>query len=233
MRGGGRKINLSFIEKPQEIAKVNIMQDSNAFEKFKEEEFLREKEKQMNELVLKNIKFKYSPLKLIAELPIEEQSQQNMLIINDRDILADPNRYLLINPHDKESKSTRDFVMSTRKMLFTKISIQDKEEELFNIKESLVQDQEKLLEAQKSLREDTNKFKNYQDEVEKQLEISEQKMKDTLDEKKIYDEEIERYQDMIQDIDIQIRQTENEISPYKKQKRFIFSLAEDFLYKKE
>ena len=81
--------------------------------------------------------------------------------------MQDPSRYLLINPHDKELKSTRDYVASTRKLLFTKISIQDKEEELFNIKEALVQDQERLLEAHKSLKEDTEKFKNYQDELDK------------------------------------------------------------------
>ena len=33
MRGGGRKINLTFIEKPPEIPKVNIMQEFNGYER--------------------------------------------------------------------------------------------------------------------------------------------------------------------------------------------------------
>ena len=33
MRGGGRKINLTFIEKPPEISKVNIMQEFNGYER--------------------------------------------------------------------------------------------------------------------------------------------------------------------------------------------------------
>lgn len=38
---------------------------------------------------------------------------------------------------------------------------------------------------------------------------------------------------MIQDVNGEIRMAENEVSPMRKQKKFIFQLAEDFIYSKE
>jgi len=35
MRGGGRKINLSYIDKPPEVERVNIMEEFNGYERLK------------------------------------------------------------------------------------------------------------------------------------------------------------------------------------------------------
>eukprot|EP00347_Sterkiella_histriomuscorum_P020299 403338337 len=238
---GTRKIKLDFGDKPAPIKKVNIMEETDGYERLKEEELKKQREKQMNEIVLKNIKLKYSPLKLIEEKPQELSLTQNFdsqtayshYQPRKKSILDDPTRYLNLSTIEKEQKSVRNYIDTSRKLLFTKIQINDKESELQNIKEALIQDQEKLMDAQKSLKDDTEKFKNYQDEVDKQFEKVQYQLKDSIDERKILDEEIERYQNMLQEVDCEIRATENEMSPWRKQKKFIFQLAEDFIYSKQ
>ena len=55
-------------------------------------------------------------------------------------------------------------------MLYKRISISDKDQELLNFNTSLIQDEEHLLDARKDLELDWQKFRNYQDGLEREYE---------------------------------------------------------------
>ena len=77
------------------------------------------------------------------------------------------------------------------------------------------------------------KFKNYFDDVERQLEISKQNFKDAQEERIQFDEELMRLEEELKDVEYETKNITEQLSPMRKQKEFINDISEEFVYSRE
>lgn len=61
----------------------------------------------------------------------------------------------------EQKESVKDFVLNSRKILTSQISINDKNEETERLKEYIIMEKEKLEQAKKTFAEDRDKFAKY------------------------------------------------------------------------
>jgi hypothetical protein len=60
----------------------------------------------------------------------------------------------------------KDFVLNSRKILTSQISINDKNEETERLKEYIIMEKEKLEQAKKTFAEDSDKFAKYKKDLQ-------------------------------------------------------------------
>lgn len=70
-----------------------------------------------------------------------------------------------LNKGREQKESVKDFVLNSRKILTSQISINDKNEETERLKEYIIMEKEKLEQAKKTFAEDSDKFAKYKKDL--------------------------------------------------------------------
>ena len=70
-----------------------------------------------------------------------------------------------LNNGREQKESVKDFVLNSRKILTSQISINDKNEETERLKEYIIMEKEKLEQAKKTFTEDKDKFEKYRKDL--------------------------------------------------------------------
>ncbi len=87
-------------------------------------------------MILKSMKYKNKPLDLINEYKdIHLDKLAYITPSKERAVKDNHTRYLSVGPRDKSQNSVRDIVVSARKMLYTSLAINDKDNEIENLKD--------------------------------------------------------------------------------------------------
>ena len=66
---------------------------------------------------------------------------------------------------EKQGENVKQFLDTSRQILYKQISLNEKREETERLKEFIVMEEEKLYEAQRAFQEDVNRFTKYLEEM--------------------------------------------------------------------
>ncbi len=88
------------------------------------------------------------------------------------------------------------------------------------------------MDAQQLLEEDLQKFRNYQEDIERQVNLVQSEIYLKSEENKKLDDIVAFIEEEIRAVHSELRQIKDEVEPMRGQKAFIVKVAEDFVYSK-
>jgi hypothetical protein len=77
-----------------------------------------------------------------------------------------PSALTYLNRNREQNESVKEYILNSRKILLSQISINDKVEETERLKEFIIMEEEKLEDAKKTFEEDCEKFNTYLEELD-------------------------------------------------------------------
>ncbi len=119
----------------------------------------------------------------------------------------------------------KDFVLNSRKILTSQISINDKNEETERLKEYIIMEKEKLEQAKKTFAEDSDKFAKYKKDLRDTTKDVQQQIETAGKEKNARVADIKLIEAEIVSKDAEIKKIEETLILCKQRKAFLDELA--------
>jgi Neuraminidase (sialidase) len=119
----------------------------------------------------------------------------------------------------------KDFVLNSRKILTSQISINDKNEETERLKEYIIMEKEKLEQAKKTFAEDSDKFTKYKKDLRDTTKDVQQQIETAGKEKNARVADIKLIEAEIVSKDAEIKKIEETLILCKQRKAFLDELA--------